>query len=371
MEEALGHGFALNQSHRPSVRIGEDGLRSSRCDFILHPILMDPSPAEIDSIASLAAAGHTSIKIFLSFRRFDRSVAAYLDALRRIAAVGSLAMLHCEDIGIIDCCCQMLRDDGHTHASYYAQSRPVAAERAATERAVAFGEITGCPIYVVHLASGAALDSCRAAQARGVPVYVETRPLYLHLTRERFDEPDGAKYAGAPPLRDQVDVDALWAAISQGTVSTLATDHAPWFLEQKLDPTLDATNLRQGVAELETSLPMLWSAGVRTGRITIERFVEITATNPAKLFGLYPTKGTIAPGSDADLMIWDDADTRVIDGSTMNSRAGWSPYDGWSVTGWPAAVVSRGEIVARDGCLTELAVPGRGRLVPRGPHRPL
>ena len=280
-------------------------------------------------------------------------------------------MVHCEDVAVIDCCCRILLDEGRTDPRHYPEGRPVAAERAATERAVAFSEITGAPICAVHLSSAAALDACRGAQARGLPVHVETRPLYLHLTRERFEEAGGARYAGAPPLRDPADVDALWAAIAQGTVATLATDHAPWRLDQKLDPALDATNLRQGVSELQTSLPMLWWAGVRTGRISLRRFVEITATNPARLAGMFPLKGTIAVGSDADLVIWDGESSRVVDGAQGASAAGWSPYDGWTVTGWPDVVVARGEIVVRDGALTERATPGRGRLVARGPYQPL
>ena len=150
-------------------------------------------------------------------------------------------------------------------------------------------------------------------------------------------------------------------------------------VRQKLNKQLSLLDLLKEVAdtgqkvadELETSLPMLWWAGVRTGRLSLHRFVEVTATNPAKLLGLYPTKGTIAPGSDADLVIWDGDRSRVIDGSTGRSRAGWSPYDGWEVTGWPALVLSRGEVVARDGQLTDAARPGRGRLVGRGPTQAL
>ncbi|MEA3214049.1 MAG: dihydropyrimidinase [Acidimicrobiia bacterium] len=363
---ARGEGMA-DSVKRDTV----DGEASSRCDFVLHPVLMEPTGAEVQSIEDLAAAGHTSIKVFLSFRRFEKAVSGYLEGLRRAAKVGSLALLHCEDIAIMDCCCAILREEGRTHPRHFPEARPVAAERAATERAVAFAEITGCGVYVVHLAAGAALASCRDAQARGLPVYVETRPLYLHLTKERFEEADGAKYAGAPPLREKADVDALWAGIAQGTVATLATDHAPWTLEQKLDPELDATDMRLGAAELETSLPMLWWAGVRSGRISLRRFVEVSATNPAKLAGIFPRKGTIAVGSDADLVLWDAERTKVIDGSVGQSRAGWSPYDGWSVTGWPSVVVSRGEVVVEGGRLTDLARPGRGHLLHRSPYQRL
>ena len=348
-------------------RDAADGLASARCDFFLHPVLMDPSPSELDALAGLHAAGHTSVKVFLSFRRFDRAVDGYLQAFRQVAERGGLALVHCEDVALMDCACTMLREQGRMSAEHFPAGRPVAAERAATERAVAMGEVTGCPIYVVHLSSLAALDACRAAQARGTVVEIETRPIYLFLTEERFAEANGAKYAGAPPLRSARDVDGLWAALAQGSVATVATDHAPWKLADKLDPALDATDLRLGMAELETMLPMLWWAGVRTGRLSLSRFVEVTSTNPAKLFGLYPRKGTIAVGADADLVIWNEDETRIIDGASGYSNADFSPYDGWSVTAWPDIVMSRGEVVVSGGRLTDAARPGRGLLPARGP----
>ncbi|NNL85510.1 MAG: amidohydrolase family protein, partial [Myxococcales bacterium] len=192
---------------------------------------------------------------------------------------------------------------------------------------------------------------------------------YLHLTRERFDDPDGAKYAGAPPLRDAADVERLWNGLRFGDVDTLATDHAPWMLADKLDPAQTAMELRQGVADLETCLPMLFSEGVQTGRLSLEQFVAVTSTNPAKLFGLYPRKGTIAVGSDADLVLWNPKETRRVDGAAMHSRADFSPYDGRNVTGWPVLTISRGEIAAKDGAV--LAPLGRGKLLKRGPHRGL
>ncbi len=366
-----------NMSHpgsRESVadavsRDGTDGLARARCDFFLHPVLMEPSGAELAALRELHGAGHTSVKIFLSFRRFDRAVGGYLDALRQVAAQGGIAAIHCEDVALMDCACTMLREQGRLGAEHFPAARPVAAERAATERAVAMGEVTGCPIYVVHLSSLAALDACRAGQARGTVVEVETRPIYLFLTEERFAEAGGARYAGAPPLRSERDVAGLWAGLAQGTIATVATDHAPWKLADKLDPGLDATDLRLGMAELETMMPMLWWSGVRSGRLSVSRFVEVTATNPAKLFGLYPRKGTIAVGSDADLVVWDAERTQTIDGASGYSNADFSPYDGWSTTGWPDLVLSRGDVVVEGGRLTDAARPGRGRLAVRGPSQ--
>jgi dihydropyrimidinase len=171
---------------------------------------------------------------------------------------------------------------------------------------------------------------------------------------------------GAPPLRDQSDRDALWRGLAAGEVDTVCSDHAPWTLAAKLDPGLDVVTARQGVADLETLMPMLFSEGVLTGRISLDRFVELTSVNAARLFGIYPRKAAIAVGSDADLALWDPRQRRTIDGAHMHSRAGYSVYDGWTVQGWPRFVIRRGQIVLSDGSST--ARPGDGRWVRRDPR---
>ncbi len=344
-----------------------DAQRMALCDWFQHPVLLRPTRDNLACIEPLHADGYTSIKLFLSFNNFDRHVRDFLEAMRIVARCGGIAMIHCEDAAIMDCCCTMLREAGRTDARFFPEARPLQSEVVATHRAVGFAETTGCPSYIVHLASARALEACHDGRRRGVPIYVETRPLYLHLTRQRFEAPQAARYAGAPPLREQADVDAMWAGLAFGNIDTLATDHAPWQLHEKLDPAFDATNLRLGVADLETSLPMLYSAGVLGGRLSLEQFVAVTATNPAKLFGLYPRKGSIAVGSDADLVIWDEQRTRVVDGASMYSRADYSPYDGFEVTGWPACTIAGGEVVQQHGEVT--AAPGRAHVVRRGPHR--
>lgn len=343
--------------------------RLSIVDFFMHPVLLRPTLQNLECISGLHQAGHTSVKCFMSYGNFDRNVPAFLDAFMRVKQAGGIALIHCEDAAIVDCCCNVLRENGKLGAQHYPEARPVFSEVVSTQRAVAFAEATGCPVYVVHLASARALLACQDGRNRGLPVYVETRPLYLHLTAERYAASDGAKYAGAPPIREKSDLNALWAGLQFGSVDTLASDHAPWSLKEKLDPAFDATNLRQGVADLETSLPMLFSEGVRTKRLSIEQFVAVTSTNPAKLFGLYPRKGTIAVGSDADLVVWDGSMTRKIDGARMNSRCDYSPYDGFEVTGWPKWTLSRGEIVAENGKV--IAKAGRGELAKRGGHLPI
>jgi dihydropyrimidinase len=337
--------------------------RAACVDYVLHPVLTDPSPQHVAEIPALAAAGYGSLKIFMVSPEFDARVADFIAAIGLAGANGLTTLLHCEDGAIIRCVCRELAAQGRGDVRNWAESRPVYTESAATERAIAICRATGSPIYIVHLSSRAALEACRRARADGVPVAVETRPLYLHLTREVLADADGPKYVGAPPLREHDDVEAIWNGLRDGTIATVCSDHAPWTLRQKLDPSLDVSSARQGVADLDTSLPMLYSEGVRGGRIDVERFVELVATNPARLFGLYPRKGTIAVGSDADLVVWDPEETRTVSASRLRSRSDYSVYEGREVTGWPVAVVSRGEVVLEEGSIT--AQPGRGRWIAR------
>jgi dihydropyrimidinase len=338
-------------------------------DLFLHPVLGEITPRVLGEIPKLLSSGCNSIKLFTVFPRFDSQVRGFVEAIRQADASGLLTLIHCEDYALIEDATARLVAAGKSSLRYYAASRPVISEVVATQRGVAFAEATGAPVYIVHVSSERALEVCAEAQSRGVPVYVETRPLYLHLTHERFEDEDGGKYVGQPPLRDQRDVDALWAGIQQGVVHTVCTDHAPWSLSAKLDPAHTLTNLRPGVENLQTMLPMLYSEGVRAGRITLSRFVEATSTNPAKLFGLYPRKGTIAVGSDADLVIFDPDLTRAVEGSMLKSNADYSVYEGWQVTGWPLLTLRRGEIVFRDDEV--IGQPGSGTILPREATRPL
>jgi dihydropyrimidinase len=337
--------------------------RDGAVDFVLHPVLTDPSHDALAQISGLAATGHTSLKIYLVRDNFDVRVDDYVRAMQLAAHSGSLIMAHCEDGALIRCICRDLIERGMGTPRFWPDARPDYTETAATERAIAMARATGAPIYIVHLSSAGALASCLRARAEGLHVYVETRPLYLYLTREVFDQPDCAKYVGAPPLRSKDDVRAMWHGLHSGAIQCVCTDHAPWTLRQKLDPKLDVTTVRQGVADLETLMPMLFSEGVLTGRISLSRFVELTSTNAAKLFGMYPQKGTIAIGSDADLVVWDSEARRIIDGATMQSKAGYSVYDGREVKGWPIYTISRGEVVLDNGKIT--GQRGRGQWVRR------
>ncbi len=332
-------------------------------DLFLHPVLGETTAAVLDEIPHLLESGCNTIKFFMSTPTFDSQIRGYVEATRRAGACDLLTLIHCEDDALMADAAAQLTAAGRTSLRYYAESRPVISEVVATQRAVAIAEATGAPVYIVHLSSERALAVCADAQVRGVPVYVETRPFYLHLTRERLEEADGAKYVGQPPLREQRDVDALWAGMQAGVVNTVCTDHAPWSLAAKLDPALSITRLRPGAENLQTMLPMLYSEGVRTGRISLRRFVEVTATNAARLFGLYPRKGVIAVGSDADIVVFDPEQTRTVTRDMLQSNADYSVYEGWSVTGWPVVTLRRGEIVFADEKV--IGAPGSGALVRR------
>lgn len=337
-------------------------------DVILHPTLMPPLDQAIREFPQLVAEGCTTIKIFMPMPEFDAHPEAYLAALKAAGELGMLTMIHCEDQATLATATHALLAQGRGSLQYYAQSRPVTAEVVATQRAVAMCEATGAPVYVVHLSCERALRVCEEAQARSLPVYVETRPLYLHFTQERYRHPDGALYVGQPPLRDSSDVAALWAGLAHGTIHTLATDHAPWTRQQKLDPSLNIDRLRPGVNNLQVMLPMLYSEGVAKGVLSLEQFVALTSTHAAKLFGIYPRKGTIAVGSDADLVLWDPDETRQIRGSDLFSRAGFSVYEGMEVTGWPQITIRRGQVVYQQGEIT--AQPGSGLWIRRGRWQP-
>jgi dihydropyrimidinase len=333
-------------------------------DWFLHPVLTDPAALPPGEIAALAAGGHPGIKIFLSDPDVAADEAALLATASAAQAAGSVVLLHCEDGAMLRQAGKQLIAAGRGAVANFPEARPVAAEVASVDQAIGIARRTGARVYIVHLSSAAALDRCRQARAAGLPVYVETRPLYLHLTGERFAEPDAAKYVGAPPLREASDREALWAGLAAGDIDTVCSDHAPWTLEHKLDPALNAVTARQGVADLETLMPMLYSEGVRPGRISLDQFVDVTSANAARIFGLYPRKGAIAVGSDADIALWDPGHRRTIDGAHMQSRSGYSVYDGWQVQGWPRFVLRRGQLVLADGQLT--ARPGDGQWLRRG-----
>jgi dihydropyrimidinase len=358
---------APGESPRQALRRETDiAQRQTIADVFLHPVIGAPDETTLAEIPLLPEAGCSSIKIFLSAPAFDRQVDAYVEAVARAGKAGLVSMLHCEDAALIQHATRRLVDQGLTSLRFFGESRPVIAEVVATQRAVAIAEMTSAAVYIVHLSSERALDVCAEARSRGVPVYVETRPLYLHLTDDVFDQPEPGRFVGQPPLRPASDVEALWTGLASGAIDTVCTDHAPWSLAAKLDPELTIERLRPGVENLQLLRPMLFSEGVRTGRLSLQRWVDVTSTNAARLFGLYPRKGTLTVGSDADVVIFDPNLTRTVASEMLLSNADYSVYEGREVTGWPVVTLRRGEIAFRDGRV--VADPGSGQVLRCAPR---
>jgi dihydropyrimidinase len=352
-----------------SLRRGiERGLRdagSSHCDFAFHSVVTDPSADVIAELGSLVADGHAGLKVFMVAKRFVERTDDYLALYAAAARLGIVVAVHAEDYLLIERSTAALHLAGKTGVQYFPASRPVEAEVAAVRAAVKHAAQTGASLYLVHLSSAAALEEVRSAKQTRARVFGEMRPLYLYLTRERFDRPDGALWVGQPPLREQADVYAAWRALADGTIDALGTDHIPRSRADKLAPGLSFDKIPPGVANLETLLPMLYSEGVRKERLTVERMVALLATDPARIAGLRG-KGEIAVGNDADLVLFDPTATRTIHAAEMHSACDYDPYEGTAVTGWPRTVLLRGEVVYERGEIR--ARPGAGRLVRRAPQ---
>ena len=349
-----------------SLRRGvERALRDaerSLADFAFHVVVTDPSESARAEIPDLVRDGHAGLKVFMVTPRFVERRDDYRLLLRAAEEAGAVVAIHAEDHAIVAARTAELHASGHTGVEYFPASRPVEAEVKAVTEAIDLAAATNATIYLVHLSSRAALDAVREGKHRA-RVFGETRPLYLYLTRAQFDRPDAALWVGQPPLREADDVAAVWTALADGTLDTVGTDHIPHARAAKLAPGLTFDRIPPGVSNLETLLPMLYSEGVRKGRLTLARLVDVLASGPARIAGMYPRKGAIAVGSDADLVVLDPEARRTIRAAELHSACDYDPYEGWDVSGWPEVVVARGEIVFERGKLR--AEPGRGKLVRR------
>ena len=333
-------------------------------DYGFHVILSDASEAILNEIPALVAAGFPSVKVF-TIREFGLSDDALLRVLRAARTAGALVNVHCENSDMLDVAQHDLVAAGRTDPRFYADSRPAIAEIEATRRVIDYAELVDAEVYIVHMSCSGAADAVRAARRRGLRVWGETRPIYLGLTDEAYAKGgvEAAKVCGAPPLRTEPDLNALWDALRAGDIQTIGSDNTSWTVTQKAEGATDFRKIPYGVPGLETEMRVIYSEGVAKGRISLQTFVSAFATTPAKLFGLYPRKGTIAVGSDADLLVLDPRATQTIDGRTLHSRAGYDPFEGFAIRGVPRFTLSRGELIARDGEL--LSRPGRGQLVLR------
>ena len=333
-------------------------------DYGFHAIVSDASASTLAELPRLVDAGYPSVKVFM-INEFGIGDEAMLRLFAAARAAGAIVNVHAENGDMLDHCARGMVAAGRLDPRHYAESRPALAEAEATRRAIDYAALVDAEVYIVHLSCAAALEAVSAARRRGVRVWAETRPIYLALTEDRYavGGTEAAKYVGAPPLRSGVDQAALWDGLRSGDIQAIGSDNTSWTVAQKAAGSSDFTKVPYGVPGLETEMRVIYSEGVAKGRISLSTFVNAFATSPARIFGLYPQKGTIAVGSDADFVLFDPKRPGVVDERRLHSRAGYDPFHGFALSGVPVATVSRGELVARDGELLSRA--GRGRHLER------
>ncbi len=339
-------------------------------DYAFHLIVSDPTPQVLgQELPALIEDGYTSFKIYLTYQALKLADNQVLDVLEVAGREKAMVMVHAESHDIIVWLTQRLIDAGKTAPKYHAEAHHMAAEREATHRAISLAEVADVPILLVHVSGREAIEQIRWAQSRGMRIHAETCPQYLFLTAEDLDQPgfEGAKCMCSPPPRDAANQEFVWRGLADGTFDVLSSDHAPYRYDDpegkmRGGPGTPFNKVPNGVPGLEVRLPLLFSEGVGKGRFDIHRFVALTATNHAKMYGLYPRKGSIAVGCDADIAIWDPKREVTIEQGMLHDAMDYTPYEGRKVTGWPVTTLSRGEVVWHDGKVT--AERGRGQYLP-------
>lgn len=340
-------------------------------DYAFHMIVTDPTPEILrDELPALIAEGYTSFKIYMTYDALKLSDREILDTLSVARSEGAMVMLHAENADCIAWLTERLLAAGHTAPRYHATSRPMLVEREATHRAIALAELVDVPILIVHVSGREAVEQIRWAQSNGLKVYAETCPQYLFLTADSMgydDSFEGAKCICSPPPRDKANQQVIWNGLENGSFEVFSSDHAPFRYDgpdgkKAHGEQVSFDKVANGIPGIETRMALLWSEGVRTGRITPQSFVALTSTNAAKLYGLYPRKGSIAIGSDADLVIWDEDQTFHLDNNRLHHNVDYTPYEGMHLSAWPAMTLSRGDVVwdGEQPC----GDAGRGQFLP-------
>jgi dihydropyrimidinase len=338
-------------------------------DYAFHLIISDPSEQVMgQELPALIRDGYTSFKVYMTYDLLALDDRQMLDILAVARREGALVMVHAENHEMINWLTSRLLERGLGAPRFHAVSHARLAEGEATNRAVALSQLLDVPILLVHVSAGEAIDVIRNAQTKGLRIYGETCPQYLFLTADDLARPgvEGAKFCCSPPPRDHAAQQAVWTGLKNGTFQVFSSDHAPYRFDAsgKL-PHGDKTTFKEianGVPGIELRLPLLFSEGVGQGRLDLNAFVALTATNHAKLYGLYPRKGTIAVGSDADIAIWDPKRETEITAGILHDNVGYTPYEGRRLRGWPVTVLSRGRIAVEDGKLG--AERGSGQFLP-------
>ena len=339
-------------------------------DYAFHLIVANPSEQTVgEHLPAAIQDGLRSFKLFMTYDRMRLTDEQILDVLSVARAHGALTMVHAENHGMIGWLAGKMVKSGNTAPRYHGICHTRGAEAEAINRVIALAELVDAPILIVHVSTIEGIEAIRQARARGLKVFAETCPQYLFLTAKDLDRGglDGAMFCCSPPPRDEAAQQACWAGLKDGTLDVYSSDHAPYRFDAsgKL-PKGDKTTFKDvanGVPGLELRLPLLFTEGVGKGRIDLQEFVRLASTNHARTYGLYPRKGEIAVGSDADIAIWDPQARRTVTASMLHDAVGYTPYEGRELVGWPVTVISRGEVIVADGQLH--AERGRGRYLPR------
>ena len=341
-------------------------------DYAFHLIVSDPT-AEVlnEELPALIREGYTSFKIYMTYDDLKLDDGQILDVLAVARQEGAMAMIHAENADAIEWLTKKLEAAGRTAPRFHAHSRPMLVEREATHRAISLAELVDVPILIVHVSGREAVEQIRWARAHGLKVFAETCPQYLFLTAADLgidDSYHGARCVCSPPPRDKANQEVIWDGLNDGTFTVFSSDHAPFRYDapEGKKPGGNEVAFRHipnGIPGIETRLPLLFSHGVLDGRITINRFVELTSTNPAKAYGLHPRKGTIAIGADADLVVW-GATPRQVRNADLHHAVDYTPYEGIDVKAWPAITLARGEVVWDGQTFHPRA--GRGQFLRRG-----
>ncbi len=339
-------------------------------DYSYHLIVSDATERVLATeLPQLIEKGLRSFKVYTTYDLLKLDDYQILDVMSVARREGALVMVHAENHDMIRWLTKRLLDAGNKAPKYHGISHSRIGEGEATNRAISLAELVDQPLLVVHVSCQHATAAIRDAQSKGLKIYGETCPQYLFLTVEDLDRQgmEGAMFCCSPPPRDAVSQEAIWTGIENGTFQVVSSDHAPYRFDEtaklQAGPEAPFNKIANGIPGIELRMPLLFSEGVRTGRIDIHRFVELTSTNAARLYGLFPRKGTIAVGADADLAIWDPDLEYVVDWSDLHDNVGYSPYAGKSLTGWPTTVINRGRVVVDGGKLC--AEPGSGTFIPR------
>jgi dihydropyrimidinase len=336
-------------------------------DYGFHMIITELTDQVEQEMDALVRQGITSFKLFMAYPGvFMLDDASIFRALLRTGRNGGTICMHAENGGVIDVLVKRALAEGKTAPKYHALTRPARAEAEATHRAIALSEIADVPVYIVHLSAAEALEMVTEARDRGLPAYAETCPQYLFLSYDNYEEPgfDGAKYVMSPPLRPRETQARLWRGLAFNDLQVISTDHCPFCMkEQKELGRDDFSKIPNGAPGIETRMSLVYDGGVRTGRISLNRFVELTSTSPAKIFGLFPRKGTIAPGSDADIVVFDPNRRMTLGRDTLHMKVDYNPYEGREVTGVTETVISRGRVVIDNG--TFIGKAGGGAFLKR------